>query len=142
MKIRLASASDLEWINEQYKKADFLLSDLQNEYVVIATIDNERAGVGRLVKINEDTAEMGGIYTLEEFRGKKVADSIVKHLVEQAQQIKYFNIYCIPFKPLKNFYAKHGFSEITQFEHIHPDILNKLNFCKKEYETDVLLMKI
>ncbi|MED4953135.1 GNAT family N-acetyltransferase, partial [Bacillus cereus] len=69
MSIQLATSNDLEWVNNQYDSIGFVLSDLKRDKVSIITYNNEYAGVGRLVQIDEDTLEMGGIFILPQFRG-------------------------------------------------------------------------
>ncbi|ADY22104.1 acetyltransferase, GNAT family protein [Bacillus thuringiensis serovar finitimus YBT-020] len=77
MSIQLATSNDLEWINKQYDSIGFVRSDLNREKVAIITYNNEYAGVGRLVQIDEDTLEMGGIYILPQFRGLHLAGELV-----------------------------------------------------------------
>lgn len=60
MSIQLATSNDLKWINNQYNSIGFVRSDLKRDKVAIITYNNEYAGVGRLVQIDEDTLEMGG----------------------------------------------------------------------------------
>ena len=64
MNIQLATSNDLEWINNQYDSIGFVRSDLNRDMVAIITYDNMYAGVGRLVQIDKDTIEMGGIFIL------------------------------------------------------------------------------
>lgn len=73
MSIHMATSNDLEWINNQYDSIGFVRSDLKRDKVAIITYNNAYAGVGRLVQIDEDTLEMGGIYILPQFRGLQLA---------------------------------------------------------------------
>ena len=73
MSIQLAISNDLEWINNQYESIGFVPSDLTRDKVAIITYNNEYAGVGRLVQIDEDTIEMGGIFILPKFRGSTIS---------------------------------------------------------------------
>lgn len=45
MAIQLATANDLEWINAQYQKIDFVPSSLDNEIIAIVTYNDELAGL-------------------------------------------------------------------------------------------------
>ncbi|KEK21665.1 GNAT family N-acetyltransferase [Bacillus gaemokensis] len=143
MGIKFASSEDLEWINNQYRVIGFVPSDLQKDKVAIVTYNGEYAGLGRLVKIDKSTLEMGGIYILPKYRGYKLAGNLVSFLVQEAKQSDASNIYCIPFEELAAFYKKHGFKEVnTDQEAVHPTILNKYNWCLQEYDKNVLLFKL
>ncbi len=89
MSIQLATSNDLEWVNNQYDSIGFVRSDLKRDKVAIITYNNEYAGVGRLVQIDEDTLEMGGIFILPQFRGLQLAGELVSFLVETAKNHKY-----------------------------------------------------
>lgn len=89
MSIQLATSNDLKWINSQYDSIGFVRSDLKRDKVAIITYNNEYAGVGRLVQIDEDTLEMGGIFILPQFRGLQLAGELVSFLVETAKNHKY-----------------------------------------------------
>ena len=103
MSIQMATSNDLEWINNQYDSIGFVRSDLKRDKVAIITYNNEYAGVGRLVQIDEDTLEMGGIYILPQFRGLQLAGDLVSFLVETAKKLQVPNVYCLPFEELKTF---------------------------------------
>lgn len=126
MSIQLATSNDLEWINNQYDSIGFVRSDLKRDKVAIITYNNEYAGVGRLVQIDEDTLEMGGIFILPQFRGLQLAGELVLFLVETA---KITNTKCIlsSFEELENFYKKYGYTEVnTTKEAVHPIILKNI----------------
>ncbi|HDR7807497.1 TPA: GNAT family N-acetyltransferase, partial [Bacillus cereus] len=110
MSIQLATSNDLEWINNQYDSIGFVRSDLKRDKVAIITYNNEYAGVGRLVQIDEDTLEMGGIFILPQFRGLQLAGELVLFLVETAKKSQIQNVYCLPFEELENFYKKYGYT--------------------------------
>ncbi|MGG0188585.1 GNAT family N-acetyltransferase, partial [Bacillus rhizoplanae] len=111
--IQKANLDDMQWVNFQYKKANFVPSHLDNEEIGIAYLNGQKAGLGRLVKIDKNNFEIGGIYTLEDYRGKKIADSIVAFLIKEARKLQIQNVYCIPYEHLKPFYSKHGFQEVV-----------------------------
>lgn len=142
MAIQLATANDLEWVNAQYQKIDFVPSSLDNEIIAIVTHNDKLAGVGRIVYLNKQEVEIGGIYILDEFRGLSLANELVSYLVDLAQQKYLKAIYCLPFENLKNFYQKFGFYE---FEHhanlVNEKILKKHQWCLENYDKKVLLLK-
>ncbi|WP_342714699.1 GNAT family N-acetyltransferase [Bacillus paramycoides] len=143
MNIQLATSNDLEWINNQYDSIGFVRSDLNRDMVAIITYDNAYAGVGRLVQIDEDTIEMGGILILPKFRGLQLAGELVSFLVETAKKLQVQHVYCLPFEELENFYKKYGYTEVdTTKEAIHPIILKKYNWCLDHYDKHVLLCKL
>ncbi|MGG0722398.1 GNAT family N-acetyltransferase [Bacillus mycoides] len=143
MSIQLAASKDLEWINNQYESIGFVPSDLKRDKVAIITYNGEFAGVGRLVQIDEDTIEMGGIFILPKFRGLQLAGELVLFLVQTAKELHIQNVFCLPFEELKNFYKKYGFTEVdTTQEVVHPIILKKYNWCLKTYDKHVLLFKL
>ncbi|HDR7518037.1 GNAT family N-acetyltransferase [Bacillus mobilis] len=143
MSIQLATSNDLEWINNQYKSIGFVPSDLKCDIVAIVTYDNSYAGVGRLVQIDEDTIEMGGIFILPKFRGLQLAGELVSFLVETAKKLQVQHVYCLPFEELQNFYKKYGYTEVdTTKEVVHPIILKKYNWCLDHYDKHVLLCKL
>lgn len=140
--IEKAKPNDLQWVNSQYEKANFVPSHLENEEIAIAYVNGQKAGLGRLVKIDENNFEMGGIYTLEDYRGKKIADSIVAFLIKESRKLQIQNVYCIPFEHLKPFYSKHGFQEVVDLASVPKQITNKYNWCLGQYDIKTLLMKI
>ncbi|EJQ95062.1 GNAT family N-acetyltransferase [Bacillus cereus] len=143
MSIQLATSKDLEWINNRYESIGFVPSDLKRDKVAIITYNGEYAGVGRLVQIDKDTIEMGGIFILPKFRGLQLAGELVLFLVQTAKELHIQNVFCLPFEELKNFYKKYGFTEVdTTQEVVHPIILKKYNWCLKTYDKHVLLFKL
>ncbi|MDC2864355.1 GNAT family N-acetyltransferase [Bacillus sp. BP-3] len=140
--IEKAKLDDIQWINFQYEQVDFVPSHLENEEIAIAYFNSQKSGLGRLVKIDENNFELGGIYTLEEYRGKNIADSIVAFLIKEARKFQIQNVYCIPFEHLKPFYSKHGFQEVVDLVLVPQPIIDKYNWCLEQYDTKTLLMKL
>jgi len=140
LSIRKAVAEDLGWINEQYRAIDFALSNLDRDIVLICLVDGEKAGLGRLVMLEEGEAELGGIYTQDNYRGAKVASFVVDSLIRQAQELSFGKLYCIPFEKLASFYGSFGFEAVTKMEDVHPSIVDKYRWCKETYAEPTLLM--
>lgn len=132
--IQIATFNDLEWINNQYKSIGFVTNDLMRDIVAIITCNDEYAGVGRLVQIDEVTIEMGGIFILPKFRGLQLAKKLVSFLIQTAKTLEIQNVYCLPFEEFKSFY--------TTKEIVHPIILKKYNWCLENYDKHVLLFKL
>ena len=58
--IRAACPDEAEWVNARYAEVRFMPSDLGREVVLIAESDGEKAGLGRLVPVDE-AFELGGM---------------------------------------------------------------------------------
>ncbi|NGP44869.1 GNAT family N-acetyltransferase [Bacillaceae bacterium SIJ1] len=142
MGIKTATIHELEWVNQQYEQIGFVPSHLENETIAIVTFKGAFAGVGRIVYLNDNEAEIGGIYILNEFRGQSLASELVDHLVKEAKRRHFKEVYCLPFEELKPFYMKFGFKEIDDnSKQINHDMLKKLQWCSENYEKNVLLLK-
>ncbi|WP_025699105.1 GNAT family N-acetyltransferase [Paenibacillus forsythiae] len=141
MGIKIATNDDLQWVNEQYEQVGFVPSNLENETIAIVVHNDKYAGVGRIVYLNEEEAEIGGIYILDEFRGLSLAKELVGYLVSRAEQSGLRAVYCLPFEELRAFYEKFGFKEIDDEDQpINSLILKKHQWCKEKYEKRVLLL--
>lgn len=76
--IRKASREELEWINSKYSQIDFVDSNFEKEIIAIAEHKEERCGVRRIVTIDENNCELGGMFVFEEFRGMEIAEKIIE----------------------------------------------------------------
>lgn len=72
--IRIAKASEIDWINQRYDEVEFVHSVFEKEIIAIAEIGAQQAGIGRLVNVTEHDFELGGMYVFEPFRSKGVAE--------------------------------------------------------------------
>lgn len=134
-----AKESDMDWVNTTYANIKFMLSDLNNEYVVIADADGEKIGVGRLIQIG-NKLELGGMYVDSKHRGKGIAKRIVEHLLQQAP--KGVLVYCIPFKHLEAFYKSFGFEDAEINDAVPQEIKTKIGYCSQTYSTDTSLLQL
>jgi len=135
--LRVATPADARWINERYAEVRFLPSDLAHEVVVIAesgAAGAQPAGLGRLVDVDDDSCELGGMLVFEAFRGRGVARAIIDELLRHARGR---DVYCIPFADLESLYASAGF---TRTDAAPRAVLEKFAWCQRTYEKDVLLM--
>ncbi|WP_299272510.1 GNAT family N-acetyltransferase [uncultured Psychroserpens sp.] len=138
--VNKAKKNDLNWINAKYCEIGFVKSNYENEYIVIAKVENVNAGLGRLVKIDEYNIELGGIYTFSKFRGLGVAQYIVRNLCSK-NPFGNANIWCLPFENLYEFYSKFGFEHCTTIK--GPQVVfEKLKWCNSEnkYDKKVILL--
>ena len=136
MKLRRATAADAGWINTAYANIHFQLSDLTRDLVVVAELDGERAGLGRLVPAGE-AYELGGMLVFDAFRGRGVAKAIIDELLRHAAGRE---VYCIPFADLEPIYAKAGFTRRERDDALPAHILEKLDWCAREMQRPVILM--
>jgi len=132
-----AEATDYQQINTLYDEVEFTHSNPSSDTVILAKNKSEIIGLGRLVAIDNCTAELGGFYVKDEYRGYGIAKAIVSELLKYADN--YRRIYCLPFENLKNFYMQYGFVEI-QDEGVHPMIKDKHIWCNSTYQSHVLLL--
>lgn len=135
---REANKKEIDWINSRYAEVDFITSNFDNEFIVIAEVNEQKAGIGRLVVIDENNIELGGIYVFKEFRKMGVAENIVRFLCD-ANPFENRIIWCIPFENLKEFYGNFGFSKTKELK-IPKEIENKQIWCNKTYDKKVLLL--
>jgi N-acetylglutamate synthase-like GNAT family acetyltransferase len=140
IEIQKATNKDIDWVNKKYDEVAFQHSNLDNEIIAIAEIDGKKAGIGRLVKIDEQTAELGGMYVFESFRGQGVASKIVQFLLDSGNQ--FCRIFCLPFEELEKFYGKYGFKISKDKGKVPEKILKKHEWCNETYDKKVLLLSL
>jgi GNAT superfamily N-acetyltransferase len=138
MRLRTATAADAQWINERYASVHFQPSDLARDLVVVAELDGVAAGIGRLVPAGADACELGGMLVFEEFRGRGIARAIIEELLRHADGRA---VYCIPFAELEPIYSASGFVRREPHEGLPPYVREKLDWCAREIQRDVILMK-
>jgi len=138
--IRQAQKSDISWINQKYREIHFVESDFENDWIIIAELENKPVGLGRLVKIDAQNIELGGIYVFPEHRGLKIAEKIVRYLCEN-NPFPQTMLWCLPFENLSGFYQKFGFQIYTGVQ-IPEKIVKKLQWCNSEnrYPEKVVLL--
>ncbi len=137
--IRTAISHEIEWINEMYHTIGFAPSNFETEFIMIAEMNGEKCGLGRLVDIDDNNVELGGIYVLKEYRGSGIAEKIVSHLLENTIQNK--NIWCLPFEHLQNFYLKFDFLDQKGSDIEVPGAIKlKYKWCNQNYEDKVILL--
>jgi GNAT superfamily N-acetyltransferase len=134
IEIRAARTDEADWVNERYGEVRFIPSDLDRDTVLIAELDGEPAGLGRLVPAGEASFELGGMLVFERFRGRGVARALIDALVRRANGRA---IYCIPFADLEPLYAAAGFE---RSEDAPKTVREKFDWCQRTYDKPVLLM--
>jgi GNAT superfamily N-acetyltransferase len=133
--LRLARPEEAEWINARYAEVRFVPSDLAREIVAIAEIDGTPAGLGRLVPVDDESCELGGMLVFEAFRGQGVARAIIDELLRHTDARA---VYCIPFAELEPLYEAAGFART---DHAPPNVIEKFEWCTRTYDKPVVLMR-
>jgi GNAT superfamily N-acetyltransferase len=135
--VRKARADEIDWINQQYDGVGFIHSNLDREIVAIAEHDGTKAGLGRLVHVEGENWELGGMYVLSEFRGLGIADTIVRFLLSCS--LPHHQVFCLPFSHLRQFYARFGFAPCADPRIVPEEISKKHAWCNETYEHETLL---
>lgn len=138
LKIRFAEKSEIDWINTSYEEVGFVPSCFYRDVIAIAEWDGQRAGLARLVTIDEKNLELGGVYVLESFRGKGIAKELVHFLLKHVKRFQ--TVYCIPFEYLLSFYQQCGFATCYHLEQVPKKIFEKYSWCKETYSQPTSLM--
>jgi N-acetylglutamate synthase-like GNAT family acetyltransferase len=136
--IRNAEESELDWINKKYDEVDFVHSNLEKELIAIAEVDGVRAGIGRLISIDEKNGELSGMYVFDEFRGMGVSRHIVSFLLENKGLTK--RIFCLPFAHLEKLYQSFGFERSESGQNLPKKVRDKFEWCNEHYKHEVLLL--
>lgn len=137
--VRRALKAEILWINAKYQEIGFVVSHFEREFIAIAELESQKAGIGRLVDIDARNQELGGIYVLPEFRKHGLARDIVGFLLQNKRDAA--QIFCLPFEHLANFYASFGFRPVSANDHIPDEVRKKHQWCNenKEYKHKTLL---
>jgi N-acetylglutamate synthase-like GNAT family acetyltransferase len=134
---RRARADELSWVNDVYRRADFVASDV-HDVVLVAEEGGARVGVGRLVPVAEDAYELGGMWVDEAARGRGVAKQLVAALLREAGDA---TLWCIPFARVADLYRGFGFADASADAQPPPAVVAKLAFCRARYPFAVVLLR-
>jgi GNAT superfamily N-acetyltransferase len=135
MHLRVARAEEEAWLNERYAEVGFQPSDLDRDFQIVAELDGELAGTGRLVPVGENSVELGGMLVLDRFRGRGIARAIIDELLRHAAGRQ---VYCIPFADIETIYTAAGF---VRCEDGPAAVMEKVAWCSRTYNRGVVLLK-
>lgn len=116
---------------------DHELEDLEDKYglpygrLYLVFYDGVLAGCIGLRKLDNENCEMKRLYVKPQFRGKKIASFLVKHIIEEARKIGYKHILLdtLPFlETAINMYKNYGFYEIESYNNSPMDNLIYLKY--------------
>lgn len=97
----------------------------------LAYFEGELAGCIGLRRLDDVNCELKRLYIKPQFRGKKIARFLVKHIISQAKKIGYKHILLdtLPFlEPAINMYKKYGFYEVESYNNSPMDNLIYLKY--------------
>jgi GNAT superfamily N-acetyltransferase len=134
--VRILHAAELAWANARYAEVEFQPSR-PRDCVALASIDGQRAGLGRLVAVDGDCGELGGIFVLPGYRGRGVAHAVVGYLLQRSS---YPTLYCLPFAHLERFYRGFGFAPVDAAAPVPSAIADKRAWCARQYVEPVSLL--
>jgi GNAT superfamily N-acetyltransferase len=138
IKVRQAPRRDLPWVNERYGEVEFIPSD-ESDYIAIAELDGKPAGIGRIVNIDDNKGELGGMYVFEGYRGSGVSRAVIEHLLRNSHHAI---LYCLPFENLEKLYASFGFKRVKDLSKVPGKVLEKYRWCNEFYAKPVLLLEL
>jgi len=133
--IRPARPDELDWVNQRYADIDFVPSE-RDHLIAIAEVDGKRAGLGRIVPIEEGIGELGGMLVFEQFQRMGLARRLVSSLVAQPG---FHTLWCLPFAELEAMYVSLGFKPGDAADAPEP-VLSKHRWCNEHYPKPVLLL--
>lgn len=140
MVLRKALPADMDRVNQVYRNIDFLPSVYEKEYIALVTENEQYYGMGRLITIDENNYELGGMYVDDSQRGKGIARNIVMHLLNQVSAGT--TVYCIPFAHLEGFYKSCGFADTEINDALPAEIKQKIGYCNQTFSAKTLLLKL
>ncbi|MEX5740670.1 GNAT family N-acetyltransferase [Acinetobacter baumannii] len=135
--LRFANTADLKAINERYAEIDFVPSHA-GELIILASIDEKIVGQGRVVGIDANSGELGGIYVFPGNEGLGIARKVVDFLIKNSG---FSMLYCLPFAELEGFYGSMGFAVVKDMARVPEAVLKKHEWCNSNYDKPVLLLE-
>ncbi|MDC4723764.1 GNAT family N-acetyltransferase [Acinetobacter baumannii] len=135
--LRFATLADHKVINERFAEIDFVPSH-HDELIVLASIDEKIVGQGRVVGIDANSGELGGIYVFPGNEGLGIARKVVDFLIKNSD---FSMLYCLPFAELEGFYGSMGFAAVKDMAQIPEAVLKKHEWCNSNYDKPVLLLE-
>lgn len=95
--------------------------DIADHYLAV-TEDNKPAGVARLFSTLEETAHIGRMAVLPEFRGKGVGEALLQHLITEASRFSELKLsaqeHAIPFYQRSGFHVYSDFYDDAGIPHV------------------------
>jgi predicted N-acetyltransferase YhbS len=138
LRIRPAEPGDRPFIDTTYAAIQFP-AVTPDDLLLVAELEGERVGLGRLVQCAEDTVELGGIWVDGRHRRHGIAAAIVQDLLARAGARR---VFCVPFTPLVDYYKRFGFVDAPRDASVPPLVRAKLDVCLVTFPQGVSLLRM
>ncbi len=137
IRVRKTKEDEVIWLNSCYEKIGFKKSEFSNEFIVVTEFNNQKFGLGRFFKLDEENCELGGIFVDDQYRGMGIV--IVSFLCDEIDWT-HKNIWCLPFENLEGLHNEFGFNIPKAL--LLKEIFDKNVWCNKNagYTKKVLLL--
>src|SRR5689334_21786516 len=136
--IRELQDGERAWANDLYRAIRFETTP-PGAIALVAELNGERIGLGRLVAHAPEVLELGGIWTDEAVRGRGIARAMVEALLARRAQTPHpERLWCIPFVHLSAFYRSCGFA--LSAPPWPPSIAAKVSHCIEGGLPDVVVL--
>ncbi len=132
--MRTIKEEEMEWLNETYGTQGFVPSVFDREIIVLSECDGEPAGLGRLIKIDDESVELGGLYVFPKFRQRNCSNEMISYLLERSNQWR--NVYCVPPLSMYELYKKFGFTDSDHLDSVPDFIINKYDWDRSQQSKD------
>ncbi len=136
--IRDAEEREIHWVNAKYDEIGFKHASYSEGIILIAEIDGKKAGLGRLLRVDTDSFELGGMYVFPGYRKAGIARVMVEALLHRAKSCP--RIFCLPFAHLAQFYRSFGFQPAGDDVQVPEAVASKLNWCNDTYPDMTLVL--
>jgi len=136
--IRDAEEREICWVNAKYDEIGFKHADYSEGIILIAEIDGKKAGLGRLLRVDSNSFELGGMYVFPSYRKAGIARVMVETLLDRAKRSP--RIFCLPFAHLAQFYRGFGFYPAPNDVQVPEAVASKLNWCNNTYPDMTLVL--
>jgi len=118
---------ELAWANQVYASLRFVPSTSADR-LLLARVDNQLVGMGRIVQLDEQNVEIGGIYVKESHRNKGVARRMVQRLAQETRQ-EPAACWILGFRHLMSFYQSMGFDIVAKSQSWPCCVCKKVGVC-------------
>lgn len=129
---RPALKHEMSWINAIYHEIGFVPSIHEKEINIIAECDKTPIGIARLVPIDREQVELGGIYVMPEYRHLHIAVKLIEYMIDLGRAWK--TVYCVPDSSMISFYERFGFKKENNFEILPVYLKDKYHWPPKNKE--------